>query len=149
MACGSPSNEPDTIDDVPPDAAVALDAPAVDAAPTDCDEAAQHADFTWIQDHILTPSCATALCHTGATAQVDLRLDAGEAYANLVGKGASTVTGWVRVVPGSPATSYLVVALGRADGPPPRDGFMPLAADPLCAEKLDAVERWILAGAMP
>ena len=40
-------------------------------------------------------------------------------------------------------------SLGRAEGPPPRDGFMPLGADPLCVEKLEAIERWILAGAPP
>jgi hypothetical protein len=80
---------------------------------------------------------------------VGLNLSAGAAYNNLVNKGASTVTGWTRVTPGSLATSYLAVSLGRAEGPPPRDGYMPLGADPLCLEKLEAIERWILAGAQP
>jgi hypothetical protein len=64
-----------------------------------------------------------------------------------VNKGSSTQTGWVRVVPGSLEASYLLVALGRVPGPKPRDGFMPLESPALCEEKLEAIERWILAGA--
>lgn len=121
---------------------------APDAGPLSaCDEAKQHSDFTWIQNNIFTPSCATATCHAGPNPDVGLTLEAGKAYNNLVNKGASTVTGWTRVVPGSLAQSYLAVSLGRAEGPPPRDGFMPIGADPLCVEKLEAIERWILAGA--
>jgi len=122
--------------------------PRPDGAPaTVCDEARLHSDFAWLQANVLTPSCATAMCHSGPDPEVGLSLAAGVAYANLVNKGASTVIGWVRVKPGSVALSYLAVALGRVAGPPPRDGFMPLGADPLCVEKLEAIERWITAGA--
>ena len=119
------------------------------AALTICQQAAQHSDFGFLQTHVFTPSCATAMCHAGPDPDVGLDLSAGNAYPNLVDKGASTVTGWTRVEPGSVARSYLAVSLGRAEGPPPRDGFMPLGADPLCLEKLEAIERWILAGAPP
>ena len=132
--------QPGTVDDEP-DAGV----PEM----TICDEAKLHSDFAWIQQHVFTPSCATAMCHAGPEPEVGLDLSAGPAYNNLVNKGASTVTGWTRVVPGSIAQSYLAVSLGRAEGPPPRDGYMPLGADPLCVEKLEAIERWILAGAQP
>lgn len=165
-ACGSDTvarslvdAAPASLDDATPhDGATALDDARVvpedgalpDAPWTPCDEATLHSDFAWIEAHILVPSCATAGCHTGAASPaVGLRLDAGVAYANLVDKGASTVAGWIRVVPGSIASSYLAVSLGRADGPPPRDGFMPLGADPLCVEKLEAIERWIVQGAPP
>jgi len=131
--------QPGTVDD--PDAGV--------SEKTICDEAKTHSDFAWIQQHVLTPSCATAMCHAGPEPEVGLDLSAGPAYNNLVNKGASTVTGWTRVVPGSITQSYLAVSLGRAEGPPPRDGYMPLGADPLCVEKLEAIERWILAGAQP
>jgi hypothetical protein len=114
-----------------------------------CDEAKLHADFAWIQANVFTPSCATAMCHGGTDPAVGLSLAAGAAYNNLVNKGTSTVTGWKRVVPGSIAQSYLAVALGRAAGPAPRDGFMPLGAGPLCVGKLEALERWITAGAPP
>jgi hypothetical protein len=114
-----------------------------------CEQATQHSDLAWIQDHIFTPSCATAMCHAGPSPVVDLSLAAGAARSNLVGKGASTQPGWIRVVAGHPTASYLVVALGQTPGPPPRDGFMPLGAAPLCVEQLDAIERWITAGALP
>lgn len=121
-----------------------------DAMWTDCQEATLHSEFTWIQDNIFTPTCATAQCHSGPNSAVHLNLGAGAAYNNLVNKGASTVSGWTRVVPGSLASSYLVVSLGRADGPMPRDGYMPLGDDyPLCIEKLEAIERWIIQGAQP
>ncbi len=120
-----------------------------DAALTSCDEATSHADFAWLQANVFTTSCAVAMCHAGPEPEVGLDLSAGAAYANLVGKGSSTQAGWTRVVPGSLAQSYLAVSLGRAAGPPPRDGFMPLKTDPLCVEKLQAVERWILGGAPP
>jgi hypothetical protein len=149
-ACGTDSAPgPGTSESPRPDAGprgdggAAGDGPAVDA----CVDAVQHSDFAWIQEHVLTPSCATAMCHAGAEPKVDLSLEAGQAYANLVDKGASTAAGWIRVVPGSPEQSYLMVAFGRAPGPMPRDGFMPLGAPPLCGPKLDAVARWISAGA--
>ena len=122
---------------------VAPDAPAA----TVCGEATQHSDLAWIQDHVFTPSCVTGTCHRGSDPAVGLSLEAGMSHATLVGHDASTQAGWVRVVPGSPPTSYLMVALGRAAGPTPKDGTMPLGMPPLCGAKLDAIERWITAGA--
>ena len=143
-ACGTDSaGGPGSAEGLVPDAGMSSGGEMTDS----CTEATKHSDFAWIQEHVLTPSCATAMCHAGAEPSVDLSLEAGKAYANLVNKGASTASGWVRVVPGSPAQSYLMVAFGRAPGPMPRDGFMPIGAPPLCAAKLDAVERWISAGA--
>jgi hypothetical protein len=144
---GPDSGAPVVDGPVAADAGVLAD--AMIGNPTVCEEATLHSDFAWLQANIFTPSCATATCHFGPNGDVGLRLEEGEAYTNLVNKGASTQAGWVRVVPGSPSTSYLVVALGRASGPPPRDGFMPLGADPLCVEKLESIERWIARGAQP
>ena len=149
-ACGGDTSTERTS----PDAGTFSDASSTNTDPdagaqTVCDQAKTRSDFAFIQQHVLTPSCATAMCHSGPEPEVGLDLGAGAAYANLVNKGASTVTGWMRVTPGSLATSYLAVSLGRAEGPPPRDGYMPLGADPLCLEKLEAIERWILAGAQP
>ena len=143
-ACGgdSPSDPSPTVD--ANESHVSVDAP-----PSICDQAKQHSDFAFIKEHVLTPSCAKSMCHTGPEPEVGLDLSAANAYSNLVNKGASTVTDWMRVVPGMPSKSYLVVSLGRADGPAPRDGFMPLGTEPLCTEKLQAIERWIAAGAMP
>ena len=122
---------------------VAPDAPAA----TVCGEAMQHSDLAWIQAHVFTPSCATGTCHRGSDPAVGLSLEAGMSHATLVNHDASTAAGWIRVVPGSPSTSYLMVALGRAAGPTPKDGTMPLGMPPLCGPKLDAIERWITSGA--
>lgn len=147
VACGGDTS----VERTGPDAGVIEDPSTTppDASPTICDDAKTHSDFAWLQQHVFTPSCATAMCHAGAEPEVGLDLSAGNAYANLVNKGSSTVPGWTRVVPGSLADSYLAVSLNRAEGPPPRDGYMPLGSDPLCLEKLQAIERWILAGAQP
>jgi len=147
-ACGGDTSDPSA-----PDAGEHISS-TVDAAmpmpgPTICQQAKDHSDFAWLQEHVFTPSCATAMCHGGPEPEVGLNLSAGAAYNNLVNKGASTVTGWTRVVPGKLTESYLAVSLGRAEGPPPRDGYMPLGADALCLEKLQAIERWILLGANP
>jgi len=156
-ACGKDGTSLDTSPDTSVDAGSGPDGRLADAGAveqdaivelTECQEAAQHSDLTWIQQKVFTPSCATSMCHAGADPEVGLNLEAGRTFNNLVNKNASTVTGWKRVIPGSLATSYLVVAFGRTAGPPPRDGFMPLGADALCTEKLEAVERWILAGAL-
>jgi hypothetical protein len=43
--------------------------------------------------------------------------------------------------------AWIEAALGRALGPPPPDGWMPLRAPLLCDEISQAIERWIVAGA--
>ena len=144
-ACGTDSGPgTGTADGRSPDGGMRGDA---GAASEGCDQAAQHADLAWLQQHVFTPSCATALCHGGSDPAVGLSLAAGETHGNLVTHDASTASGWIRVVPGSPSQSYLMVALGRAPGPMPEDGFMPLGAPALCGPKLDAIARWITAGA--
>ena len=63
--------------------------------------------LTQIQTSIFTPSCTS--CHgAGGSAGLDLR--AGQSFSNLVNVAATTRPG-LRVVPGSPATSALVVQL--------------------------------------
>ncbi len=151
-SCGTDSAPgPGTVDGLGPDAGMSGGdggAPPGDSAAFDaCVEAARHSDLAWLQDHVFTPSCATAMCHRGTSPSVGLSLAPDETYGNLVNHDASTASGWIRVVPGSPEQSYLMVALGRARGPMPEDGFMPLGGPALCAGKLDAVARWISAGA--
>jgi hypothetical protein len=114
-----------------------------------CRDAGAHSDLGWLQAHVFTPSCATAMCHGAEHASVGLSLAEGETYGNLVNHQTSTADGWIRVVPGSRTESYLLVALGREDGPMPEDGYMPLGSPALCNEKLQAIERWVTAGAQP
>lgn len=137
-ACGN-DNEPPGVD--------AIGAEVPDSATGPCADATAHSDLAWIQDNVFTPSCTKSACHDAD--EPELSLVEGAAYANLVGRASSTQSGWTRVVPGAPSQSYLLVALGREPGPPPEDGFMPLLSEPLCAEKIDAIARWIAGGAQP
>ena len=125
----------------------AIDAPV---SPS-CLEATQHSDFAWIADNVFRPSCALSLsCHSGTRPAGLLNLTAARAYADLVNRPAVGEDGRVRVVPFAPESSYIMVKLGRVPGPLGDDGagtLMPPNSPPLCAEKLDALQRWIAEGA--
>ena len=115
-----------------------------------CLAARDHEDLAWIAEEVFAPSCAlSSSCHTGIRPAGSLDLTgAARAHAQLVGVTAVAASDRVRVVPGDPAASYLLVKLGVNPGPLGPDGSrMPPNSPPLCAEKLAAVERWIAAGA--
>lgn len=115
-----------------------------------CDEAKTHSDLAWIQTNIFTPSCAFGTCHKApAVAAGHLILDAGQSHGQLVNTASTSASSWMRVVPGDSAKSYLLVAIGAQSGPRPVDGIMPLSNPPLCSDKVDAIRRWIAAGAPP
>ena len=67
------------------------------------------------------------------------------------GRFLSTVqTGMMRVLPGDADHSYLLVAIGGASGTPPEGTVMPWGGLPmLCTEEIDAIRRWVNAGANP
>lgn len=111
-----------------------------------CDEAPYHSDFQFVQDTVFSVSCAKSGCHTGATPDAGMSLDAGRAYANLVDVPSSTHTGWTRVVPGDPGASMLMVQVGGEPGPE-LEGLMPWGEPALCDPLIDAMRRWIAAGA--
>ena len=84
----------------------------------------------------------------------------GNAHADLVGVDSMIATGRKLVVAGQPKESYLLMIMQQfkptemlptpVDAPPSDVGYMPQGFDePLCCQKLDAVERWITAGALP
>ncbi len=126
------------------------DDPGTDAgASVSCLAAESHSDFTWLEANIFQPSCgAFSACHKGAaTDALGLNLEAGLAYDSLVGQPSLAQPGRQLVAAGDPAGSYLLVALGHRAGPLPPGGTMPLNNPLLCEPKLEAVERWIAAGA--
>jgi hypothetical protein len=145
--------------DIEVDAGVRRDGstPSVDAAivPPDgipsglapCDEAGYHSDFGWIQRTIFDVSCATTGCHAGANPDAGMNLSRGMAYAALVNVASRYTDGWLRVTPGSPGESMLMVQIGGEPGPP-LEGLMPWGEAPLCDPQIDAVRRWIQAGAL-
>lgn len=115
-----------------------------------CDEAKTHSDLAWIQTNIFTPSCAVGGCHkTPAVAAGHLILDTGQSHGQLINTVSTSATTWMRVVPSDATKSYLLVAMGAQSGPKPVDGYMPLGSPPLCTDKIDAIRRWIAAGAPP
>lgn len=122
-----------------------------DAGPSqDCLDAALHSDLAFIQAKIFTPGCASfASCHRGAAAMAGgLSLEAGVARAQLVDQPSDIDPTKRLVKPGDPANSYLMIISGKYPGViSPTVGTMPSRNPLLCSEKLDAMDRWIAAGA--
>ena len=108
------------------------------------------ASFDSIQQTIFNLHCLSAGCHNSSDQAGNLVLDAGRSYANLAGvrcfNQAVQNAGLLRVVPGDPDHSFLLIKLtltgAGAEGSP-----MPLNQAALAPEDIDAVRNWILAGA--
>jgi hypothetical protein len=125
-----------------------------------CMNAVGQSSLTWIQTNIFTPQCTFSGCHNGATTtagKVDLRM--GKAYTHLVGFASALDTSRKLVVASDPKSSYLELMMGiikPLDATPPASppradvGYMPEdnGGNLLCCQKLDAIDRWISAGAM-
>jgi len=117
-----------------------------DGAPlTDCEEAKFHSDLAWIEQKIFAPSCLGD-CHTDPTPSASLNLSAGLSHHSLVNVTSTQYPTWKRVVPGNPGASMLMVQIGGEPGPE-LEGTMPWGQPKLCDEKIDAIRRWIAAGA--
>jgi methionine-rich copper-binding protein CopC len=101
------------------------------------------ADFQSIQDNVFTPICSK--CHIGAGAPEGLQLDAAHSYAMLVGVPSAEVPSLLRVNPGNPDTSYMVL---KIEGAPGIVGVqMPEGETPLPQTTIDAIRQWITNGA--
>lgn len=112
---------------------------------TVCQEAVNHSDFRWIQEKIFTPSCVN--CHdSGSSPSAGLDLTDGHAYTDLVNVKSTIYTSWTLVTPRDSPNSMLMVRLGGETGP--SVSIMPKGQPALCQEKVDAVRRWIVAGAL-
>jgi hypothetical protein len=158
VACGEDvSNTADDDDDTVNDASVGGSTQVADAMPvppdgippnlTPCEEAVYHSDLAWIQAKVFDVSCTTK-CHGDSPPAAQLNLLPGQARAALVNVASTTHSGWKRVVPGSSASSMLMVQIGGEPGPS-LEGFMPWGMPKLCNEKIDAMRRWIAGGANP
>jgi len=149
-ACGTEPSRTETM----PDASVSQHTPdgggggaGPDAALTTCEQATQHADLAWIQSNVFSASCALSSCHNSTSQAGGMILEPGMAHDYLVNQPSSQHQGWMRVMPAQPDMSYLLVAIGGAAGPDM--GTMPWQMPALCQEKIDAIQRWIAAGANP
>ncbi len=106
--------------------------------------------FPTIQNRIFEKSRAFSGCHGVANPQAGLVLVGPGAYDTLVDQPATTAAaafaGKKRVVPGAPETSFLLdKVMGRLG--PNEGGPMPLDRAPLSAARIEAIRKWILAGA--
>jgi hypothetical protein len=157
-ACGTDVNTmPTDQDSTNPDAGADGSTHVADAMPvppdgippglTPCEEAVYHSDLAWIQAQIFSVSCTTE-CHGKTPPSAGLSLKPGEAHAALVNVRSTQFPDWVRAVPGNAAASMLMVQIGGEPGPE-LEGLMPWGMPKLCDEKIDAIRRWIAAGATP
>ncbi len=108
--------------------------------------------FRTIQERIFETSCAFSGCHGVDSPQADLVLVGDGAYDILVDRPATTpgasFAGKKRVVPGAPSTSFLMDKITGQLGPGEGDP-MPFGRSELAAADIDAIRKWILAGAPP
>ncbi len=102
------------------------------------------ATFTRVQREVFTPSCALSGCHAGSAPQLGMVLEAGKAYRSLVDV-VSVETSLLRVFPGLPNDSYLVVKL-RGD-PAILGSRMPPGGTTVTSAQLSLVVDWIRRGA--
>ena len=107
---------------------------------------AQALTFTQIQAGIFTPHCAKSGCHVTASAAGGLVLQAGLAYADIVGRQSLEAPQLAYIRPGSPDASYLLKKVrGDADITGSR---MPFDGPPfLSSQQIAGLTAWIQAGA--
>lgn len=98
-------------------------------------------DFATKVQPIFTASCAS--CHGGAAPQLGLDLGEGAAYAALVGVDSTSQPGTLRVAPGDPSASLLLLKVGPT---PPVGARMPLGGA-LSDAEIATLEAWVAAGA--
>ena len=106
--------------------------------------------FASINLTILTPRCATSACHSGnpPANNVPVSLDEDRAYQELVGVPSTQLPSMELVKPGDPAASYLVAKLRNTHLLEGGSGDrMPINAEPLGEDELQALEDWITNGA--
>ena len=105
--------------------------------------------FSCIQQLVFTPTCALAGCHAAPNASQGLVLSEGISYGMLVGvPSTETATGQIRVAPGDPDNSYLIVKLEGTDSRLVGDR-MPFGGPYLSQAEIDVIRQWILDGATP
>jgi hypothetical protein len=122
-----------------------------DAISATCMEATTHSDYEWLQEKVFTPSCsAFNSCHKGAALEAGgMSLEPAQTIPQNVGVDSELFPQFKRIAPGDPANSYMMIILGGANGPLDAEvGTMPYNNPRLCNEKIQAVGRWIEAGAM-
>jgi hypothetical protein len=127
----------------------------VSTASQPCMDAVNHSDLAWIQDKIFGASCNFSGCHRSASDAGKLDLNS-MSHDHMVNVPSQIDSSRKLVVPNDVQASYLMLMLGDfppamasppGGAPPAGIGYMPQGQPALCCQKLDAIERWIMAGA--
>lgn len=98
-----------------------------------------------IQTNIFNTSCAVSGCHQEPNAPMGLDLSEGNAHDNLVNVPSEEVPDLLRVEPGAPDESYLVMKIEGAPGIV--GNRMPRGRPPLSEEQIQLIRTWIAEGA--
>lgn len=111
--------------------------------------------FNAINDQVLGPRCTAPECHDSVDhkAELDLETDPYAALVNVAAEGdlsanpPSTPVDRIRVIPGDPDNSFLVIKLeGNQES---NEGVrMPNRGVHLRKYEIDAIREWILEGAL-
>ncbi|MCC6928972.1 MAG: hypothetical protein IT359_08300 [Gemmatimonadaceae bacterium] len=96
---------------------------------------------------ILDRRCAFGGCHSAATRQAGLDLSTAASHHALVLRRARLNPVDTLVIPGASARSWLMKMLGSDETARAGVSRMPLAAQPLTANQLTTIARWIDRGA--
>ncbi len=99
--------------------------------------------FTNIQQNVFTPICTA--CHIGPGAPQGLQLDQAHAYSLLVNVQSVERSDLLRVQPGNPDASYIILKLEGAPGIV--GAQMPFGLTPLPQTTINAIREWIAQGA--
>ncbi len=112
------------------------------------DTIAANAPLSTLQTKILTPDCATSLCHREKSPYAPLSLEDGQSYGALVNRPAAQAPSILLVNPGHPDESYLMLKmLGTVGTSGSASTRMPPNKPALSADRIEAVRAWILRGA--
>ncbi len=121
-----------------------------EGAPAGASDACFESTFAAIQETVFeAKGCTQSVCH-GAAAEGGLDLRADVSHRQLVYARSTIDEGLHRVNPGEPETSVLYRKLqAKVDGTDlgPLGQAMPLNADPLTDDQLEAIRLWIRNGA--
>jgi hypothetical protein len=97
---------------------------------------------------ILEKRCSIGGCHSLATRQAALALTPDAAYDALVGVPSTLRPSVLRVRASQPAQSWLVAMISADDAARQGVSRMPLATQPLTANQIATIVRWIEQGAL-
>ena len=103
-----------------------------------------------IQHYIFDKSCANSACHAAPANAGNLNLTYEFSYQDLVGRAprnpAAAAVGMKLVDPGNPENSFILTKL-MGPAVPEQGARMPFGAGRLHDGKIEAIRRWIAAGA--